>query len=297
MAQLNAEVRHLLTVKLANGTAVTGLTAGSFTITLKRRSGDTLASASETVTVLEIGTGNYWVYYTPTYAPTLYVLSLVPTDALHLLQPDEAFQDDVQPAANSTGPYLTTRAAVKAAFGITGTTHDAQIDALLPQVTDQFHTYCGRNFIEATVTEYPTPLSSCATMLLPNRPPITAVTSLHWSQAIPRVYDSTTLLTEGTDYFVSEDGQWIEFVSPQSWTSSATKVAKLVYTGGYASIPGDIERAAQEVIGVKLMKADGKLYHFAGVQQADGNMTGLRWDDITPNALAVLDSYRIRTMV
>jgi hypothetical protein len=296
VAQVNAEVRHLLTVKLANGTAVTGLTAGSFTITLRKRSGSLLVAADETVTVLEISAGNYWVYYTPT-AVTLYVLSLVPTNALNLTQPDEAFQDDVQAGTNATGSYLTTRSAVKAAFNIAGATHDAQIDALLPQVTDQFHTYCGRNFIEATVTEYPTPLSSCATMLMPNRVPITAVTSLHWSSAIPRVYDSTTLLVEGTDFFISEEGHWIEFVAPKSWSQSATKVAKLVYTGGYAAIPGDIERAAQEVIGVKLMKADGKLYHFAGVQQADGNMTGLRWDDITPNALAVLDSYRIRAIV
>lgn len=294
MAQLNSQVGHVFAVSDLSGAAVTGLTAANFTLSLRRRSGSSLIASSETVTIQSIGGGEYWAFYTPTAAATLYVLTVTATAANHLANPYQ-WQDEITADVVVTaGPYLTTRDRIKAAFGFAQNEHDARIDQLLPQVTDLFQTYCNRLFASATVTEYPAALSSCVRVLLAGRPPITAVTSLHISSGIPRVYDATTLLVEGTHYFVSEDGQWIELISPVSVYGSTIKVAKLIYTGGYAAIPGDLERAAQEVIGVKVLKGSGKLYHVVDVNVVDGGMQGLRWDDVTPNALAVMDSYRLR---
>lgn len=291
---LNSEVRHVVTVQDLSGIPVTGLTSANFTTTLRRRSGASLVTSAESVSVLEIGGGQYWFYYTPTAAATLYILSVAPVSLAHALNPDE-FQDTIEAASTATsGPYLTTRENLKTAFGWSSSTdRDAKIDALLPQVTDLFQTYCNRQFVQASVTEYPAPLSSVIQTIIVGRPPIASVTSLWVSTAIPRVYDSTTLLVNGTDYLTSEDGQWVELVSPRCVYGPPSRVVKITYVGGYATIPGDLERAAQEVIGVKIAKASGNLYHVMGVTAADGAMTGLRFDDVTPNAQAVMDAYRL----
>jgi hypothetical protein len=87
-------------------------------------------------------------------------------------------------------------------------------------------------------------------------------------------------------------------MTPRYVFGASPKVAKLVYTGGYATVPDDLERAAQEVIGVKLMKATkGGLYHFTAQSVDDGSQQGIRFEDITPNALAVLDTYRLMRAV
>jgi hypothetical protein len=191
---------------------------------------------------------------------------------------------------------LFTRAAFKTAFGVLGTDLDAAIDAMLPQITAEVCGICERVFEQATVTEYPAPLSNYATILPVDQPPIASITSLHWSTAIPRVYDATTLLINGTDYLISSDSQWIELVSPRSYGTSPTRVAKVVYVGGYATIPLDLVRAAQELLAVKLYKATGKIYHFLGVTTADGSMQGVRFDDLTPDAERTFERYRLRSI-
>jgi hypothetical protein len=297
--QLNSQVGHVFSVVDLAGSPVLNLTAANFTLNLRRRSGTSLIATPETVTVQQIGGGEYWAFYTPTQAATLYVLKIAAVAANHIVSaPQEGFQDDIEAAVVVTaGPYLTTRDRVKQAFGFTQNTRDAQIDQLLPQVTDLFQTYCGRNFFQSLVTEYPPPLSRCVRILLVRKPPIASVTTFHFSTALPRVHDATTLLVEGTDFFISEDGQWIELVTPRPLYGSGIKVAKLVYTGGYAIVPGDLERAAQEVIGVKVQKSfGGGMYHMLNQTSGDGNIGGLRWDDITPNALMVMDAYRLRSV-
>jgi hypothetical protein len=280
-------------VKLANGTAVTGLTQGSFTIALKRWSGTALVAASEAVTLTELSGGDYQVTYTPTLS-ALYRLTVVPTNVLNLPNPDDAMEDDVQAGTSATGPYLTTRAAFKVACNILNdASKDAAIDALLPQVTDQIQGKCGRIFAQATLTEYPEPLAAVLTRLFVARPPIASITSLHLSSGIPRIYDATTLLTEGTDFIQSDDGRSIELVAPRYLFGPLAKIARLIYVGGYSPIPGDVERAAQEILAAKLSKATGTLYHLAGSTLADGQLQGVRFDDMTPNALEVIERYQL----
>jgi hypothetical protein len=299
MSVLNSQVGHVFSVVGLDGNAVSGLTGANFLLNLRRRSGTTLIASSEAVTVQSIGGGEYWAFYTPTQAATLYVLKISAFAAIYIVSaPAEGWQDEVEAGVSVTsGPYLTTRDRVKLAFEFKQNEHDPKIDQLLPQVTDLFQNYCGRNFFQSEVTEYPTPLSNCVRIFLAGKPPIVSVTSLHFSTAIPRVHDTTTLLVEGTDFFISEDGQWIELVTPRSIWGNLTKTAKLIYVGGYSTIPGDLERAAIEVIGVKVQKSiGGGAYHFLNQSIGDGSMQGLRWDDVTPNALAVMDSYRLQAV-
>lgn len=275
---------------------MTGLVTGAFTLTLRRRSGANLISSSETVSVQEISGGEYWVYYTPTAAATLYILDVAMVSASYQVSPGQ-FQDDIQStAATTSGPYLTTRDAFKLSWGITRSDDDARIDALLAQVTTLFETTCGRGFALAQVTEYPRILGHYLRRVFLARPPYQAMTSLHLSTSVPRVYDSTTLLVEGTDYIVEESSGIVEFQSPREVCGPLMKVVRAIYTGGYDPIPSDLERAAQEVIGVKLDKGKGHLYHVLNESRADGSISGVRFDDITPNAQAVIDRYTLQAV-
>lgn len=173
---------------------------------------------------------------------------------------------------------------------------DAAITALLPQASDQFENECNRIFASATVTEFiPPPASGCFQRLQVKRPPIASVTSLHFSSALPRVYDATTVLVEGTDFIVSESGLWVTLEAPRYAFGSGERAARLIYVGGFSPIPDRAERAVQELLAVKLYKATGRLYHIAGSTAGDGSIQGARFDDITENVQAAIDFYRIPT--
>jgi acyl-CoA synthetase (AMP-forming)/AMP-acid ligase II len=193
---------------------------------------------------------------------------------------------------------LTTQAALRTAWKIaTGSDVDNALAALITLVSEliQGPAGCDRVFAQATVTEYPPPQSCYVSVLFPKRPPVGTITSLHISSAIPRAYDATTLLVDGTDFIVSGDLNRIELVSPRSLYGIRERAVKLVYLGGYETLPKEIERAAQEIIAVKVYKATGQLYHFANVTAADGAIQGARFDDITPDAQRVIEAYRLRT--
>jgi hypothetical protein len=183
MSQLNAEVRHVFSVVDLIGAPVNGLTSANFTITLRRRSGVALISTPEVVGVQAMGGGEYWVFYTPTQSPTLYLLGLVPQSSGHIANPSQ-WQDEIGAVVVPTaGPYLTTRANMKAAFGFASDERDSAIDALLPQ----------NAMFEKLVTaffcvRYGYPERSRAAPCVRPRPAITAVESLHIRPEVPACF-------------------------------------------------------------------------------------------------------------
>jgi hypothetical protein len=298
MSQLNGVVQRVISVLDLTGAVVTNLTAANFVFSLRRRDNSALIATPEAVTVQSMGGGDYWVAFTPTQAATLYVLKVTPVSSQHVINPDQ-WQVEVEAASSSTaGPYLTTRANVKAAFDVGGTVQDAQIDLLLPQVTMMFQRRAGWNYFAASVTEYPDIESRRPCILFPDLPPVNAVTSLHISQGVPHVYDATTQLIEGTDFVVSGDGRRIELVVPRCIYGPLARSIKLVYDGGYSLVHEDLRRAAEEILITKLKKSENQgVYHLAGYTTGEGSMSGLRWDDIPIDALATFDLYARRLIV
>lgn len=295
MGTKNQLLQTVFSVTDLFGVAVTGLADGAFTKTLKRLSSGTLAAAAETVTVTEIGSGDYYASFTPTYTG-IYTLDIShATNTVY--QRDREFLI-LSGFAASGGPYLTTRANVKTALDISGTQDDDRIDALLAQVTDEIQTYCDRTFaLGSGLTEYPEvrgyPLGSVILV----RTPVVSVTSLHFSDEWPCVYDSTTLLTEDTDYVVDSDSGVIRFVCNKYPTGLPVRSVRVVYDGGYSTIPADLERAAIELIAAKLMKGKHASYHVTSRSAADGSISGIRFDDWTDAMRRVCDRYRRMVVV
>ncbi len=297
--QLNQQVRHVFKVVDIVGAVVTGLVTGNFTLTLQRESSGSLVSASETVSVTEIGSGLYWVDYTPTADVGVYYLTIA--HATHIVDP-ASFQDDVESGfAASSGPYLTTRENVrkatnkKAADDTYTTAHDddGRIDMLLAAVTDFAQTYCARDFFSATVTEYPLVAGARCDVLNLGVYPVTSVTTVHVSTDLPRSYGADELLTADEDYILLESSGALHRVDGGTWPTGP-KTVKVVYVSGYATIPADLEWAAIETIAFSLEKAKAKQYHLTSDSMGEGSTSGYRFD-IPDTARRVFDLYRDRS--
>src|SRR4030095_2272077 len=175
-----------------------------------------MVTSSEPISIAEIGSGTYFVFFTPTQASTLYRLPVAVVSLVQIVSESD-IQVDVTGAealTGPTGPYLTTLANVKTAWKLAGADFDATTNALLPQVTSYFETECDRHFFSAAVTEYPNLRSLCTSELFLRRPPATSVASVHASSSTPRVYDDSSALTSDRDYLLSEDGHRIELTAP-----------------------------------------------------------------------------------
>src|SRR3954466_6493089 len=143
---------------------------------------------------------------------------------------------------------LTTLASLKTELGITGSSSDTRLAALISQVSAAIETFCDRRFEQRTLTEIFYPAER---RIYLSAWPVTAVTS---------VTDSGTLLDADDDYILDDEQgvltppiYGVGYGSPcgyNRWWTSLT----VIYTGGYllpadddADLPGDIERACLDL--------------------------------------------------
>ena len=196
---------------------------------------------------------------------------------------------------------LVSLADVKADWAITGT--DATRDAFLSRAISRCSTaagqYCNRVFPSETVTEtffaerdiQPRMNYGGVDPLQLTRWPIVAITSV-----VEGIGTAAITLDPASDYFpVPEDGCLIRLGSdgqPMNWP--ATKIV-VVYVGGFASIPLDVQDAVSRMVWtryaeqnrdplIKRQKAWGvdEVEYWAG--GAEGNMDSGTAD--------ILDNYR-----
>lgn len=183
---------------------------------------------------------------------------------------------------------LTTRDNVKTSGSITGPGEDARIDLLLTQMDAWVDEFCHRAIEQAAFTEYVAATGVTDKLFLTN-PPIDSITSIHESTGVPRVYDSTTLLTADEDYILDDDLGVVHRIDA-CWPTKVRAV-KVIYTGGYATVPKDIERAAIETILYWLEMSRNKLHHLTGEEFGDGEIRGVKMD-IPRTALATFQRYQ-----
>jgi len=295
VAQLaNQEARFIVHVVGLSGLDVTGLTDADFSFDLRRYDADAddLVASGETVAVEEIADGLYWVKLTPASTSERYRLVVAEGAFADSAGESHEFQFPVESGLTpSTGPWLSTRTAVKTALAIDGTGDDDRIDALLAAVTAQAETYCRRQFAQAERTEYPRVRGFGVTELALRNYPIAAIDSIYVSLDRPRVWGADQLLTADEEYVFDEDSGIVHRIDGCSWPC-APQAIRVVYTAGYETIPADLQRSAEEVIAAKLYKARDHQYHFTSFSKDDGTLTGIRFEDVPDNARAVWNLYR-----
>jgi len=193
---------------------------------------------------------------------------------------------------------LTTVAKVKAHLKKTDTTDDALLAALVLSAQAMIEKYCQRHFDAADYgPEYYDGNGECDLLL--NEFPLISITSLYVDAE--RVYGSDCLLVEGTDFVKYKDEGRIELLTETtgSYVSAsgfvkAPLAVKVSYRAGYATIPYDLELAANEMVAF-LFNNRGVVRNvqsqsIGGYSESFGNASAAV--AIPSNVVSLIESYR-----
>ena len=151
---------------------------------------------------------------------------------------------------------LTTTAKVKTYLGITASTDDALIATLVLAAQAKIERFCNRKFDSATFTEYYDGNNQPSIVL--TNPPIDSITSVGF------LASSTTYTTiDATSYVFDTESGIVELLGGVRvlWElggdvrtfcvfPKGTNAVKVVYVGGYSTIPYDLEHATNELVGL-----------------------------------------------
>ena len=181
---------------------------------------------------------------------------------------------------------LCTRANVKDFLQVVAVNNDIDdlINQTINRVSTMFETYCGRSFNSATFTEY---IDGGGQWLFPKNTPITSVTSINedseWS------WGSDTLISDSTYRIADNNGIYYESIFIRGIQS-----IKLVYIGGYETLPEDVIQASiTEVSRIIKHRVD---FDVLTVNRDDGTVQYTSYDYL-PLTLKTLKSYRLQYVI
>ena len=188
---------------------------------------------------------------------------------------------------------ITTVANCKAFRGVASNNdeHDAELARLIPAVQAFLEQECGRVFDQATVTEY-FDGDDWKGSLLVSRPPITSITNL-WDDAA-RAF-ATPMAAAKYDIKDASSG-YVRLLDGLTF-SRGQKNIKLTYVGGYAAMPFDLEQAAIEMVWAAREKGQHNLIGVRSRSVADGNLQFVNLDWGSPNLIAIIQKYSLKTGV
>lgn len=139
------------------------------------------------------------------------------------------------------GIDLITLAEYKAYAGITSTSQDGIIKALIPKVSDLTKSYCRRTFVDY-VNDAKTEVHLGGPFLLLEEYPILSVSSVEYSPDFGKTY---TTLTEFIDYTVNISEQNI---APTSTFPTTINGYRVTYNAGYEVVPEDLKLAVMDLL-------------------------------------------------
>lgn len=280
----------LVTAVDLDGQRVTGLDAGDFTLSLKRRpSGGAWAAAPESVSVAEISSGQapgqYEVAVTPAVAGQ-YLLEVTPTFANAAGGTVSYHWEATKDAVASAGA-LCTRDQVRLYLDAHSdeTKYDALIDELIPAVTEIFEGRAGRPFGRAQRTEYPR--GGGKHLVLRATPAEAAGMVVTECATFPRAHDTATPLTD-SDFVLDEETGILERAAGR-W-ADGLRAVRVVYTGGYGTIPADINRAAIRAVAHFLTGA--RMVGVSSASGPEGSVTRYDFDRLPWDVKDTIERYR-----
>lgn len=142
------------------------------------------------------------------------------------------------------GLSLITKAEYKAYAGLTSPTSDAQIDILVPKVSELAKSICRRTFVDYvddTKVEYH---DGGSKIIVPQEYPVINIVSLEYSADYGNTY---TPLVEYTDYALSRNTHDIHSISPLGFPYVPNGF-KLTYNAGFITIPEDLKLGLLDLV-------------------------------------------------
>ena len=179
---------------------------------------------------------------------------------------------------------LVTKAEYKAYLGITSVNSDAEIDFLIPKVSDLVKTYCRRTFIDyydEAKTEY---FDGGFKQLILKETPVVNVTSVGYSQDFGKTY---TALTKFTDWIQRDD---YVISTHQNGFPEALNAYKVVYFAGYETIPSDLKLAVLDLVEY-YSKNNGAVHSTRDITPNTTQVTYVSSSNFPASIKRVLDQY------
>lgn len=182
---------------------------------------------------------------------------------------------------------LCALADVKNYLGITDTSQDALINALIPQASAQIENYCNRTFAQASYSE--TRNGNNASSMFLRQVPIVSVASL----SVDGVAIAASPDPQTFGYVFDEDTIYIRGCrsgAPTRFERGVQNVA-ISYSAGFSAIPADVAQACIELIAWKRAKRNriDKRSETLGQQQTQA----YDLSDMPASVKSVINSYRI----
>jgi len=140
------------------------------------------------------------------------------------------------------GADLVSLEEYKTHTGIASTTRDAEIAALVPQVSDLVKSYCRRTFIDYYDEAKIEVFDGGFKRILLKETPVVNIISVSYSEDYGQTY---TKLTKFTDWVQSNDQ--IVSLSPQGFPEKINGY-KVSYFAGYEEVPADLKIAVLDLI-------------------------------------------------
>lgn len=140
------------------------------------------------------------------------------------------------------GKNLVTKAEYKAYAGINSTNQDAEIDSLIPKVSELVKTYCRRNFVDFTDEAKTETFRGGFDSLLLSEFPVLQVISVSTSDDYGQTY---TKMTKFTDWV--QDGDNIQSLDVNGFKEKINGY-KISYFAGFDPLPEDLKLAVLDTI-------------------------------------------------
>jgi hypothetical protein len=137
---------------------------------------------------------------------------------------------------------LVTKAEYKAYMGISSVNSDAEIDLLIPKVSDLVKTYCRRTFIDYYDEAKTEVFDGGFKQIILKETPVVAVNSVGYSADYGKTYTS---LVKFTDWVVRDD--YVLSLNPVGFSEQINGY-KVVYFAGYEAVPGDLKLAVLDLV-------------------------------------------------
>lgn len=138
---------------------------------------------------------------------------------------------------------LITRQEYKAYAGINSTNYDAEINALIPQVSQLIKNYCRRTFIDYLTEDKLEVFSGGCDRLILQESPVVLVSAVQVSEDYGKTYTNLVKFTDWVD-----DGDYILPLNTDKYWPEKIKGYRVIYTAGYDPLPDDVKLAALNLV-------------------------------------------------
>jgi hypothetical protein len=148
---------------------------------------------------------------------------------------------------------LITRAEYKAYASISSTNQDAEIDAIIPKVSQLVKTYCRRSFIDFVDEARSETFEGGYPVLLLKETPVTQIISVQQSKDYGQTY---TKLVKFTDWV--QRGDEVVAIDPRGFEPLVNGY-RVSYFAGYETVPEDLKLAVLDLV-TYYRKNDGAIH-------------------------------------